>query len=229
MRAPEEFVAKVTEKYPKGVSNVDAMWKHRWAAAQVGGWPNWCSVPLYMMREMVREVQSYRSRDVSLIGAAVLWRRDQWTADIGADFPHVLMAKPFKGELPGDKLTGLPAPCVYVQCSMEVYDGWSRGFFAWVDWERETERKVLRVVFQMAEGEEDLPFSLPLEGMLHTAIRELNQTEDLRADGGALAKFLMMAPPFPEKLEELFAGVLNILVYLCDNRKDEGAPDVQTR
>jgi hypothetical protein len=156
--------------------------------------------------------------------AALIWARNKMAYRFDGTLADTLAAQRLDSKIPSEILDYLPYPCVYIERNMTIEGRKTTGFFAWLDWGTMGNKKLLMLLFTMADST-SLSIGLPVTG--GTIADSILEVANSHTGVGR---------NFTEKDVHNFAAAqsliacINLLLYLCSEKPE--IPDdteLQTR
>src|SRR3954447_25689401 len=183
---PRKILDAFSRLYPEAWRQVDELRANR---KGLGGWPDWCFMPLAGAHAIVSKGTTLRSidqaRHVGILGALAAWRVTQGIYRFDPTTFDALWETPVTGDIPTEVLFHLPEWCVYIPTPDRRWRGDTlHGFFAHLEHDANDRRTELRFLLDLTKPEGDDLLVLPLhlgqggvsEGvaaMMHEAARHL--------------------------------------------------------
>ena len=160
----------LVRKWEKMIPGIYAQMDHLYRAKAEGEiqWPDYCQLPIGAAFTLLQDQEGLSDRDAA-VGAAELtacwiWRRSKIVYSFDADLAQALaeQAEDVQGTdvLPCQLLMHLPYPCVYIK-SPGLLDG-TDGFFAWMEYDLDTQKPELRIQWVLAGMRYSVPQVLHL-------------------------------------------------------------------
>lgn len=185
----------------------------------LGGWPDWCWVPLAAAYAIVsgggpNRVPLSSSMEIGNLGALAAWRMTKGIYRFDSDLFNSLWSTPIEKEIPKDVFYSLPEWCVYIKApgNYRCLDKPLLGWFVYLEWDVNENHPELR--FVLDTGEELRPYVIHLD---YTSLTDcakatfdgskINLKDDLKNEmANVMAK-------------ELFP-LISVSLYLCSERPD---------
>lgn len=195
-------------------------------------WPDWCYLPLSGAHAIVSHAAeqqgiSLTSRegmalmnDVGVIGALAAWRVTQGIYRFDPDVYADVVETPITGDLPHDVLFNLPEWCVYVETPGLEFMGrmMLHGFFAYLEYDVNSNRKELRLTLDVAIPEKD---SFLVSQVIHLGDWSLLESlERALQEAGKQAQNMFGSDDFyPEgmaaQVQDFYMPMISLLLYIC--------------
>ncbi len=220
----------VSARYPSAWGQL-AMFRRE--KEQLGGWPDWCDVPLSAAYTIVmaRRDQKSDSADISIIGGLGSWRLTQGIYRFDLNLLEALWTTPI-ARVPRDLLHRLPEWCIYLEMPkrqlgiMQIY-----GAFIWLECNIRMHRTELRALLDI--GDFLYPIVLHLtSGTLDECI-EAGLADSMRhmpLDAGMPAEIWNSVR---HRMGEIWSMLISPALYLCSDKPDilssVGLPVMPTR
>lgn len=234
---PLRHVQLAGKAYPGLWKQMDDL-RHR--RGEVGGWPNWCFLPLAGAREAALAIGIDLDAFGSVIvGALASWRTTQGIYLFDRTIFDELWITPLEGTIPIEVLEGLPEWCCYIAFpEPRQFSGIDvQGFFVQLQYDLESHQRDLHIVFDMmrASGDQFLAptvlrlvgnladcVSASLEKMKKSIENDDGRSLGLKSRGDALA-FLERSSA-SNRLEYL-TPILSLILYLASTTREISHPD----
>jgi hypothetical protein len=161
---PRTILETYSRLYPEAWRQVDDLRANR---KGLGGWPDWCFLPLAGAYAIVSRGTTLRSidqtRHVGILGALAAWRVTQGIYRFDPTTFEALWETPVTGDIPTDVLFHLPEWCVYIPTPDRRWRGDTlNGFFAHLEHDANDRRTELRFVLDLTTSRGDDLFVLPV-------------------------------------------------------------------
>jgi hypothetical protein len=156
---PGRILGSFSRLYPNAWKSVDDLRSNR---ESLGGWPDWCFLPLAGTYAIISRGGTLRSIDqashVGVLGALAAWRATQGVYRFDQTVLDALWETPVTGDIPTEILFHLPEWCVYVTTPGKTWNGCTlHGFFAHLEQDANDRRTELRFVLDVTgPGGDDL-------------------------------------------------------------------------
>ena len=234
------LLATLNREYPQAWKRFDTFRAAKGKA--IPDWPGWCFCPMNFAYAIVAEEADDSIDPVGsagLLAAAAAWRVSQGVYVFDETVLQDLWRQPVSGEIPSEVLLRLPEWGMYILFPkpMLVYEAEGAepqtvlGFFAYLDYDPETQTRTLRIVADSPTGfMQTVP--IDLVGTLDDSIKACMAESIWQVQG---------RESNPEHVEEVVAGIsaeqpeiakqaravrepfLSVCLYLCaDNADIEG-------
>lgn len=225
--APMVRLREMGQRFPGAWKVLDALRDRR--GVDLPAWPGWCFVPLaagYAVASGGRggAGQIEAGRWAAPIVALGAWRQTKGIYRFAPELLDALWSTSVKGDLPVELLRRLPEWCVYVELGGRVLDGIGRcrGFFAFLEWDANTEAEELRFVLDTEGGMVPLILHLTggtIEQAVWGGLAEAAR-QSARFGGPDLTEGLGKTQRVARVLEPLVSTVL----YLCSDEREIDHP-----
>lgn len=221
-RRPLRRCRDLAARYPDGWAAVDHLRAGR--GVDLPAWPTWCFLPLAGAIAITSGGQSPtldQVVDAAVLAACAAWRVTQGIYAFDPALLGTLWAQPLEEAVPVDVLLQLPEWCVYISTPDTRYFGQRLyGFFAHLEWDTQTQRRELRLVWDTDHGLEALPILLDLPpgvrpsaawppGSLAAMFQHLLDEQHLPATSAVVAEWIRQV-----------AGAVHCVLYLCAQNRD---------
>lgn len=231
---PKKYLEYYSKLYPEAWKQVDKFREGR--GKDLPFWPEWCFLPLsgyYAIVSTEAAAQGidilspeghYLLNDIGVMGALGAWRVTQGVYRFDPDVYREVIDTPLTGDLPHEIFFNLPEWCVYVETpGLSFLDISLNGFFAYLEYDPETQRKELRIVTD--HSKEDLV--ILVSQVLHLgswSILEALERAVAEAKQQQREKLLWSHMPVEgyRTLVEDFIPLISLLLYICSANGDIG-------
>jgi hypothetical protein len=212
---PGRILGTFSRLYPDAWKQVDELRANR---KGLGGWPDWCFLPLAGAYAIVSKGDTLRSLDqtrhVGVLGALTAWRVTQGVYRFDPTVLDALWETPVTGDIPTEVLFHLPEWCVYVPTPEQRWHGAAlNGFFAHLEHDANDKRTELRFVLDVTgPGGDDLvvmPVHLGLGGVAEGVAAMVRES----------ARYTPVTAQAPDDLVEGLTDdvspLVSLVLYLC--------------
>jgi hypothetical protein len=217
-----DWLHEYGRRYPKA-------WEFyaRWQCEPPMTWPAWCWCPMAAAVDTFRlhkgppQNETY---EVAPIAALAAWRATQGIYRVHPTLLAELLATPITGDIPSETLMRLPEWCVYVEVDADVLEVKLRGFFAHLEFDKDTCRPELRLVFD-TEAHGLLGHAIHLGGTLLDGVRAAVDASvaDYRKAGVPASAIRRMRTTGAVELASALQQLVSVVLYLCaDDAEIEG-------
>jgi hypothetical protein len=201
--------------YPDAWKQVDDLRANR---KGLGGWPDWCFLPLagaYAIISKGTKAPSFeQSRHIGILGALAAWRVTQGIYRFDPTVFDALWGTPITGDIPTEVLFHLPEWCVYVPTPERRWHGAAlHGVFAHLEHDVNDQRTELRFVLDVTGPDGNEPIVLPLH------LGRGGVAESVAAMMQESARHTPVSVQMPyglaEELADDVSPLVSLVVYLC--------------
>jgi len=229
---PKQHLEYYSKLYPAAWKQVDKFRAGK--GKDLPFWPEWCFLPLtavYTIVSTEAEAQGIDIlgcagypllNDVGIIGALAAWRVTQGVYRFDPDIYQAVINTPITGDLPHDILFNIPEWCVYIETpGLNIDEHELTGFFAYLEYDVNENHNELRLVL---DYDTPLPslYSVPIhlgswplaDALAKTASEAARQADILGIEYKA---------PAAEQMQECFALLVSLLLYLCSANSEIGS------
>lgn len=230
MLRPTAHLAALGRQYPGAWRLLEDLHHDR---AELGGWPDWCYVPLAGSYAVIsgggsNRVPPDRLTDVSRMAALGAWRLSQGVYRYHPELLRPLWESPLPGRLPAEVLQRLPEWCVYLDLSGSGLAPELHGSYVHLEYDTRDGRAELRLLLDLEQDDGPLLWPIPihlggsLEDGLAAALRQ-SESNLLRLHLRDLVQSLDQ--PGPEAgsaslAPQVLGGIVSLVLYLCSQWGD---------
>lgn len=208
--------------YPSTAAMVDDIRSRR--GHDLPHWPNWCFMPMAAWYAIVARDNNVERLTPSLVGdvsrlAAIgTWRYSQGIYRVDPDLMAGLVESNLPGDLPAEVLYRLPEWCVYVETPGLSWAGTAlHGFWAHLEWDANTERTELRLLFDLDDRLLGIPLHLGSWALKEAVQRYARNAAAVAAEQGI--DFSVRGEDMDE-IADAVRPLLSILLYLCSDEPE---------
>jgi hypothetical protein len=201
--------------YPDAWKQVDDLRANR---KGLGGWPDWCFLPLAGAHAIVSRGRSLPPGEpighVGVLGALAAWRVTQGIYRFDPTVLDALWETPVTGDIPTEVLFHLPEWCVYIPTPEQTWKGRPlHGAFAHLEHDVNDQRMELRLVLDVAGPQGNDLDVLPLhlgQGGVSGAVAAM-----LRESGRYVPIPEVSMEPLVGGLTDEVSPLVSLVLYLC--------------
>lgn len=211
-------LASVTRRYPDAWSQLAGFRRDKKA---LGGWPDWCDVPLSAAYAIVTAGTDRQpsNTDASVVGGLGTWRLTQGVYRFDADLLEALWTTPIE-RVPAELLYRLPEWCVYLETpGRQFSNARMHGCFVWLEWDVNARRTELRTIIDTGDMLYPLILHLlpggTLEACLDAAMGE--SLRNMPTDRNMPAGLWEAARDI---MRQVWPGIIALTLYLCSDEPD---------
>ena len=217
---PGNILQSITRLYSDAWKQVDEFRARR---KELGGWADWCFLPLAATYAIVSKGNTIRSpnqaRNIGILGALAAWRVTKGIYRFDPTTFDALWTTPVTGDIPTEVLFHLPEWCVYIPTPDQTWQGGTlNGFFAHLEYDMNDRRTELRLVLDVTGAAGDDLIVMPIhlgkggvaggvEAMLKEAARLFPAS--VQSPDGVL-----------EQLTSDVAPLVSLVLYLCSQASE---------
>lgn len=222
---PTLFLRQMGHKYPTAWGQYEKFRQMRGPAFEE--WPDWCYCPMAAAYAIISQGKAINTvpdgpREIAVLAALATWRVSQGVYRFDPTLAAAILETPITG-LPVDVLYNLPEWCVYVEApaGLQWFGDSLEGFFAHLEFDMNTRRHELRLVFDCA-GQNLFGFPLHLAGKSLEEAIELAIAESRRQQERQ-GNVLEISRDFVEELRGNLTPIINLILYICSANADFGS------
>lgn len=208
----------MTRRYPQAWEQLA---QFRAAKEKLGGWPDWCDVPLsgaYAIVSGGRDDVIKDATAVGIVGGLGTWRLTQGVYRFDPAVIDALWDTPIE-RIPAELLYRLPEWCVYVETPGRMMGQTPLcGAFLWLEWDKGTHRTELRAILDAEQYLYPLAIHLTeptldrcIDAALAEALRHMPEKQTLPAGTWDNIRKCM---------REVWPGLVSLALYLCSDEPD---------
>ena len=236
---PLRHMKRLGEKYPDAWKRIEVARELRGSQKELH-WPNWCYLPIAGVYPIVYpegKTFSQDAIDLAALAALGAWRMTKGIYRFDETVRESIQVIEGTSKIPVDVLLRLPEWCVYIEIPIETSLVACYGFYAFLEFDVNTRRRELRIVFDMHEPHSLVPSILhlvegdTLEQGMQRAL-SVGMEEQIAADireaqvRAALTK--QMSETIQEAYRYMTGQALGYILYLCTQNADiagDGVPE----
>ncbi len=229
---PLAILSEYTRRYPRARKLAEVLREGK-GSAQLGGWSEWCYLPLGAAQAIVcvdrgvGRLDTALALDAAVLGALLPWRITKGIYRFDPDVLQSLWSTPITGDIPTGVLRRLPEWCCYVKLPpvspATTFDppDWHRnlkGFFVHLEWDPLQNHPDFRLVLDRETGL--LPTALKLDASTIRGCWRSTQKESLLLSGVSeedAEAYLSGedAEIAGDTMSDLIAPFVSVALYLC--------------
>lgn len=225
---PKQHLIQIAKQYPNCWRDVDEMRAGK--GKDLPDWPSWCYLPIAGGLAIVSQHESMfdAASKAGVFTGLATWRVTQGIYRFDPDLYSSLLDTPLTGDIPCSILYQLPEWCVYVETPD---DAGSAGFFAFLEYDINTARHELRLIFDLEAGAleqvilhlGDWSLEQALEKAMAEARRQLIK-HDYSQAAFELNRLLDAGELVPHQIA-MAQKALNLLLFICSQAGEVGTPE----
>lgn len=190
-------------------------------------WPSWCFMPMAAFYTIVSEGgrldvdEIFAMQELAALGT---WRYTQGIYRIDPALVEHIAQTPFDGDLPCDALMHFPEWCIYIESpNMTFAEIQTYGFFAHLEYDINSSRQELRLLFDTADGLMAMPIHLG-GWSLGVAIKKMT-AEAIKQGGAPELLTAIEADANLAQATSSIAPFLSLLLYVLSQANDITSQD----
>lgn len=227
---PKRYLIIYSKTYPNIWRDIDALRANR-GKDGVPWWPDWCFVPISVIYPVIAKIHPNKDQinvhafkemydDISTLAIMAAWRVTQGIYRFDRDIYEDVINTSIAGKIPVDVLKNIPEWAVYIETpGLVFFDNSLAGFFAALNYDIDSQREEILLVFDCIDGEKVLMPMInsihlgydTLEESIRETIRESTEywEEQWQHDTG------MNNEEFIQNAIAEFETIISLLLYLC--------------
>ncbi len=215
MSQPPKEISSRLLGYIKDVNNVypDCFKTLAGMRSELRDWPDWCYCPMAgpaTIIQVEKGMTPAATRDISIMAGLAAWRMTKGIFVFDETIKSELWKSEISGDIPCDILYQLPQWCVYIPIEKKIIGLNVIGFFAFLEYDVNLNRKELRILLDV--GTTLFPLVVHLEkGNIFNGIISANEQINANARTAKIGRFDL---PVNQLITPL-SGMISLLLYLC--------------